>query len=154
MVQVKQLGEEKCKSVFTFSNSSAAPRESCNKQPKKNPFGSLNIEMIVKMFTWKIAENTPLANRLNKHVKQTHITSTWLFDTGADVTGMAMREFRKIPIEKRPIFLTKVKAKEQLAAELLAKNLQLEAAKKLLTEAYKHRSASLSSTDLEQFSDD
>ncbi len=30
-------------------------------------------------------------------------TSTWLFDTGADVTVLAMREFRKIPIEKRPI---------------------------------------------------
>jgi hypothetical protein len=30
-------------------------------------------------------------------------TSTWLFDTGADVTVLAMREFRKIPIKKRPI---------------------------------------------------
>jgi hypothetical protein len=94
------------------SNSSAAGRESCTEQTKtKNPFGSLNIEIIVKMCTWKIAENTSLANRLNKHVNRPHITvktiqgptSTWLFDTGADVTVMAMREFRKIPIEKRPI---------------------------------------------------
>ena len=67
--------------------------------------------MIVKMCTWRIAENTSLANRLNKRVNRPHITvktiqgptSTWLFDTGADVTVMAMREFRKIPIEKRPI---------------------------------------------------
>ncbi len=67
--------------------------------------------MIVKMCTWKIAENTSLANRLNKRVNGLHITvktiqgptSTWLFNTGADVTVMAMREFRKIPIEKRPI---------------------------------------------------
>jgi hypothetical protein len=66
--------------------------------------------MIVKMCTWKIAENTSLANRLNKRVNRPNITvktiqgptSTWLFDTGADVTVMAMREFRKIPIEKRP----------------------------------------------------
>jgi hypothetical protein len=50
--------------------------------------------MIVKMCTWKIAENTSLANRLNKRVNHPHITvktiqgptSTWLFDTGADVT--------------------------------------------------------------------
>ncbi len=26
-----------------------------------------------------------------------------MFDTGADVTVMAMREFSKIPIEKRPV---------------------------------------------------
>ncbi len=30
-------------------------------------------------------------------------TSTWLFDTGADVTVLAMREFRKILIDKRPV---------------------------------------------------
>jgi hypothetical protein len=29
--------------------------------------------------------------------------STLLFDTGADLTVMAMREFNKKPIEKRPI---------------------------------------------------
>jgi hypothetical protein len=59
--------------------------------------------MIVKMCTWKIAENTSLANRLNKRVNHSHITvktiqgptSTWLFDTGADVTVLAMRELKK-----------------------------------------------------------
>jgi hypothetical protein len=63
------------------------------------------------MCMWKIAENTSLSNQLNKQVNRPHITvktiqgptSTWLFDTGADVTVMAMREFRKIPIEKRPM---------------------------------------------------
>jgi hypothetical protein len=29
-------------------------------------------------------------------------TLTWLFDTGADVTVLAMREFRKIPTKKPP----------------------------------------------------
>ena len=66
--------------------------------------------MIVKMCTWKIAENTSLLNRLNKRVSRPHITvetikgptTTWLYDTGADISVMSMREFRKIPIANRP----------------------------------------------------
>jgi len=59
-VKVTELDEEgNAKNVETIfssktlgSNSSAAPRESCtNNQKKKNPFVSLNIEMIVKMCT-------------------------------------------------------------------------------------------------------
>ena len=59
---------------------------------------------------WEIAENTSLLNRLNKRVSRPHITvktiqgptTTWLYDTGADISVMSMREFRKIPIENRP----------------------------------------------------
>jgi hypothetical protein len=72
---------------------------------KKTPLGSLNLEMIVKMYTWKIAENISLLNRLNKPVNRPHITaktikrptSTWLLDTGADVTF-----YRKDIISKNP----------------------------------------------------
>jgi hypothetical protein len=41
---------------------------------QEEPIGSLNIEMIIKMCTWKIAENMSLANRLNKSVNPPHIT--------------------------------------------------------------------------------
>ncbi len=62
------------------------------------------------MCTWKIAENTSLENRLNKKSRRPFIsvntlpgaTTTWLYDTGAEVSVMAQREFRKIPIKKRP----------------------------------------------------
>ena len=62
------------------------------------------------MCTWKIAENTSLENRLNKKSRRPFIsvntlpgaTTTWLYDTGAEVSVMAQREFRKIPIDKRP----------------------------------------------------
>ena len=30
-------------------------------------------------------------------------TTTWLFETGAEVSVMAQKEFRKIPIGKRPV---------------------------------------------------
>jgi hypothetical protein len=92
------------------SNSSAARRERCTtNQEKTNPFGSVNIEMIIKMCEWKIAENTSLENRLNKKSRRPFIsvntlpgaTTTWLYDTGAEVSVMEQREFRKIPIEKR-----------------------------------------------------
>ena len=108
LIKVKQ-NEDKDPQLESIS--STAPGESCtNNQESKNPFGSLNVDMIVKMCTWKIAENTSLLNRLNKRVSRPHITvntiqgptTTWLYDTGADISVMSMREFRKIPIENRP----------------------------------------------------
>jgi hypothetical protein len=69
------------------------------KQEKENPFGSFNIEMIIKMCMMKITENTSLENRLNKRSFQPFVsvntlpgaTTTWLYDTGAEVSVMAQR---------------------------------------------------------------
>ncbi len=63
--------------------------------------------MIIKTCTWKIAENTSLEKRSRRPFISVNTllgaTTTWLYDTGAEVSVIAQREFRKIPIEKRPI---------------------------------------------------
>jgi len=116
---VQELDEDgSAKTVTSISNSiklgsniSDAPRNCCTiNQEMKSPFGSLNIEMISKTCTCKIAENTSLENRLSKKSCQSFIsvntlpgaTTTWLYDTGAEMSVMVQREFRKIPIENRP----------------------------------------------------
>ena len=53
LIKVKQ-NEDKNPQLESISSS--APGQSCNNnQESKNHFGSLNVEMIVKMCTWKIA---------------------------------------------------------------------------------------------------
>ena len=102
--------------IFKLLNSSpAAPRDSCIDNPcedDKNNFlkNNLNADLIKRICSWKLAENKSKSNFSSTNVPRPFInvqsikgvTTHWLYDTGAKITVLALREFRKIPIELRP----------------------------------------------------
>ena len=68
----------------------------------------LNADLIKRICSWKIAENKAKCNLITvprpfiqvQSIKG--VTTNWLYDTGAKVTVIALREFRKIPVDNRP----------------------------------------------------
>jgi hypothetical protein len=76
--------------------------------PKSTRRNSENVEKISfnKIFDTKISSTAfiskTIAGRPFLKLKAHNIQGTWLYDTGASVTCMSLKEFRKIPPVSRP----------------------------------------------------
>ena len=91
---------------------STAPGGDCSNNQSEPEFDkSLNVELIERLCAWKIAalqtkvsnESLSVPRPFIKVQSLPGVTTNWLYDTGAKVTVLALREFRKIPVEKRPV---------------------------------------------------
>jgi hypothetical protein len=79
-------------------------RSTLGQSPKIESNNNMFVSAILSLCSLGVALlSDNIAKRPYLNIKACNITSKWLFDTGAAVSCMSLKQFRNIPVDQRPI---------------------------------------------------